>query len=95
MRDLSYYISNADGDADVKDDADKKHWDDLYIVYFSIQQYISKFKTDCTRASLVEWYIQIGSYLIDGLDDVLNELCERDAIRMEEDGRIVIIYHLG
>ena len=92
MKDLSYYTGNDDADAD----ADKEHRDGLYIVYFSIQRYISKFKMDCTRASLVEWYIQIGSpYLIDGLDAVLEELCEKDAIRIEEDGRIVIIYHLG
>ena len=96
MKDLSYYTSEANADAD----ADKEHWDGLYIVYFSIQRYLSKFKTDCTRASLVAWYIQIGSpYLIDGLDAILEELCERGAIiveeRMEEDGRIIIIYHLG
>ena len=71
---------------------------DKLIVYFSIRRYLSIFKTDCTRASLVEWYIQMGSpYLIDGLDAVLKELCERDAILVEDriEGRIIIIYHLG
>ena len=85
-------FTNGDIPAETVEDTSKSTDDSKFTVYSAIENYPTEENGNCTKGKLVNLFIKKQSaYLIDGLDDILEDLVNKGKIKETKDGKLSVV----